>query len=294
MELTQLEYFMTVARLEHMTMASKALGITQPALSHAIAKLENEIGAPLFERNGRNVKLNRNGAMFSRWVGKALQNIENGVKEIEEWSNPDTGVITLSYLNILGVDLIPHLVRSYQLDYPKVRFELTQGNLGDIDDHLEQGHSDLMITSKESTLDNHKWVVMQNIPLFIVVSSQHHLANRPALSLAELSGEPFIGLKNNCGLKATIMSRFQHTGFVLDSAYEAEDLITVAGFIKSNLGVSVLPKTMGLMLDELVWIPITDEGWYWEIGLKWREDRHISPTAKRFIAYIENEQQRLD
>ncbi|MEK5236012.1 LysR substrate-binding domain-containing protein [Paenibacillus sp. FSL L8-0470] len=189
---------------------------------------------------------------------------------------------------------MPHLVRSYQLDYPKVRFELTQGNLGDIDDHLEQGHSDLMITSKESTLDNHKWVVMQNIPLFIVVSSQHHLANRPALSLAELSGEPFIGLKNNCGLKATIMSRFQHTGFVLDSAYEAEDLITVAGFIKSNLGVSVLPKTMGLMLDELVWIPITDEGWYWEIGLKWREDRHISPTAKRFIAYIENEQQRLD
>ncbi|WP_342439185.1 LysR family transcriptional regulator [Paenibacillus sp. FSL L8-0436] len=294
MELTQLEYFMTVARLEHMTMASKALGITQPALSHAIAKLENEIGAPLFERNGRNVKLNRNGAMFSKWVGKALQNIENGVKEIEEWSNPDTGVITLSYLNILGVDLIPHLVRSYQLDHPKVRFELTQGNLGDIDDHLEQGHSDLMITSKESTLDNHKWVVMQNIPLFIVVSSQHHLANRPALSLAELSGEPFIGLKNNCGLKATIMSRFQHTGFVLDSAYEAEDLITVAGFIKSNLGVSVLPKTMGLMLDELVWIPITDEGWYWEIGLKWREDRHISPTAKRFIAYIENEQQRLD
>ncbi|ASA20144.1 LysR family transcriptional regulator [Paenibacillus donghaensis] len=294
MELTQLEYFMTVARLEHMTMASKELGITQPALSHAIAKLENEIGAPLFERNGRNVKLNRNGAMFSKWIGKALQNIENGVKEIEEWSNPDTGVITLSYLNILGVDLIPNLVRSYQLVYPKVRFELTQGNLGDIDEHLEQGHSDLMITSKESTLANHKWMIIQKIPLYIVVSTQHDLANRPALSLAELSGEAFISLKNNCGLKATITARFQHTGFVLDSAYEAEDLITVAGFVKSNLGVSVLPKTMGLMLDELVWIPITDDGWYWEIGLKWREDRQISPAAKRFIAYVENEQQSDD
>ncbi|WP_341280604.1 LysR family transcriptional regulator [Paenibacillus sp. FSL H8-0537] len=294
MELTQLEYFMTVARLEHMTMASKTLGITQPALSHAIAKLENEIGAPLFERNGRNLKLNRNGAMFSKWIGKALHNIESGVKEIEEWSNPDTGVVTLSYLNILGVDLIPHLVRRYQLEYPKIRFELTQGNLGDIDEHLEQGYSDLMITSKESTLDNHKWLVIQKVPLYIVVSSQHHLANRSALSLAELSGEPFIGLKNNCGLKATIMSRFQHTGFVLDSAYEAEDLITVAGFVKSNLGVSVLPKTMGFMLNELVWIPITDDGWYWEIGLKWREDRHISPAAKRFIAFVENGQRQSD
>ncbi|OMF23862.1 LysR family transcriptional regulator [Paenibacillus sp. FSL H8-0548] len=288
MELTQLEYFMTVARLEHMTLASKTLGITQPALSHAIAKLENEIGAPLFERNGRNIKLNRNGTMFSKWIGRALQNIENGIKEIEEWSNPETGVITLSYLNILGVDLIPSLIRSYQLEYPKVRFELTQGNLGDIDDHLEQGFSDVMITSRESTLDNHQWVIIQKVPLYIVVSSQHHYADCSALNLAELSGEPFIGLKNNCGLKATIMSRFQHTGFVFDSAYEAEDLITVAGFVKSGLGVSVLPKTLGLMLDELIWIPIIDEGWYWEIGLKWREDRHISPAAKRFIAYIEN------
>jgi DNA-binding transcriptional LysR family regulator len=287
MELTQLEYFMTVARLEHMTMASKALGITQPALSHAIAKLENEIGAPLFERNGRNVKLNRNGSIFSKWIAQALQNIENGVKEIEEWSNPETGVIALSYLNILGVDLIPRLVQDYQSTYPKVRFELTQGNLGDIDEHLEQGHSDLMITSRESTLGDHPWRTIRKVPLFIVVSSRHRLADRSALSLEELSGEAFIGLKNNCGLKATILSRFRHTGFVLDSAYEAEDLITVAGFVKSNLGVSVLPQTMGLMLDELVWIPITNEGWHWEIGLRWREGRHISPAAKRFIAYIE-------
>ncbi|MEK4365755.1 LysR family transcriptional regulator [Paenibacillus sp. FSL M8-0212] len=287
MELTQLEYFMTVARLEHMTLASKKLGITQPALSHAIAKLENEIGAPLFERNGRNIKLNRNGTMFSKWIGRALQNIENGLKEIEEWSNPDTGVITLSYLNILGVELIPSLIRSYQLKYPKVRFELTQGNLGDIDEHLEQGFSDVMITSRESTMDNHHWKTIQNVPLYIVVPSQHRYADCSALSLAELSGEPFIGLKNNCGLKATIISRFQHTGFFLASAYEAEDLITVAGFIKSGLGVSVLPKTLGLMLDELVWIPIIDEGWYWEIGLKWRDDHNISPAAKRFIEYVD-------
>ncbi len=65
MELTQLDYFLTVARLEHMTMAARELRITQPALSHAISKLEHEIGVPLFERNGRNVQLNRYGKMFS-------------------------------------------------------------------------------------------------------------------------------------------------------------------------------------------------------------------------------------
>lgn len=286
MELTQLEYFLTAAKLQHMTMASKELRITQPALSHAIAKLEQELGVPLFERSGRNVQLNRYGAMFAAWVEEALRNIHSGMRELEECANPDTGVIHVSYLNILGVDLVPSLVGEYQDKNPGVRFELTQGNNGDIDEHLEKGYSDLMITSRESASDDHEWIVMKRVPLYIVVSAKHPYAGRASLSLYELSGQPFVGLKKNCGLRATILSRFQNTGFTLCSKYDAEDLITVAGFIKANLGVSVLPQTLGLMLDGLVWIPVEEPGWEWEIGLKWRKDRYVSPAAKQFIEYI--------
>lgn len=288
MELTQLEYFLTVARLQHMTQASKALNLTQPALSHAISKLELELGVPLFERSGRNLELNRYGQMFMIWVEQAMQDLTKGTRELQEWTNPDTGVIALSYLNILGVDLVPTLIRDYQRTHPQVRFELTQGNLGDIDEHLNKGLSDLMITSRESFMELHEWIVIQTLPLFIVVSAQHPFADRPSLSLTELSGEPFVGLKNNCGLKATILARFQSTGFTLTSTYDAEDLITVAGFIKAGLGVSVLPRTMGLELDGLVWIPIQEEGWQWELGLKWRKDRYVSPAAKRFIEYVQS------
>jgi DNA-binding transcriptional LysR family regulator len=287
-ELTQLEYFLTVARLQHMTQASKALNLTQPALSHAIAKLESELGVPLFDRSGRNLELNRYGQMFALWVERAMQDLINGTRELQEWTNPDTGVIAMSYLNILGVDLVPALIRDYQRAHPQVRFELTQGNLGDIDEHLDKGLSDLMITSRESFMELHEWIVIQMLPLYIVVSAQHRFANRLSLSLKELSGEPFVGLKNNCGLKATILDRFQNTGFTLASTYDAEDLITVAGFIKAGLGVSVLPKTMGLELDGLVWIPIQEEGWQWELGLKWRKDRYVSPVAKRFIDYVQS------
>ncbi|WP_068785466.1 LysR family transcriptional regulator [Paenibacillus phocaensis] len=286
MELTQLEYFLTVARLQHMTQASKALNLTQPALSHAISKLEHELGVPLFERSGRNLELNRYGQMFMIWVERALQDLTHGIREIQEWTNPDSGVIAISYLNILGVDLVPTLIRNYQQTRPQVRFELTQGNLGDIDEHLDKGLSDLMITSRESFMELHEWIVIQRLPLFIVVSAHHPLAGRPSLSLTELSGEPFVGLKNNCGLKATILARFQSTGFTLASTYDAEDLITVAGFIKAGLGVSVLPRTMGLELEGLVWIPIQEEGWHWELGLKWRKDRYVSPAARRFIDYV--------
>lgn len=286
MELTQLEYFLTVARLEHMTSASRALSITQPALSHAISKLESELGVPLFERNGRNVQLNRYGKMFSRWVEEAITSIGKGKQEIEEWSNPETGVIHISYLNILGVDLVPSLIRDYQAVSPKVRFDLYQGNHGDIDEALENGTSDMLITSRETTMDNNEWMIIRRMPIFIVVSTAHRFAARSSVSLFELSGEPFVGLKTRCGLKATISSLFAHTNFEMASTYEAEDLITVAGFIKAGLGVSVLPQTLGLMLDGLVWIPIREEGWEWEVGLKWRREHYLSPAARRFLDYI--------
>lgn len=59
MDLQQLKYFQTVARLEHMTRAADVLNISQPALSKAISQLEHEVGAPLFERVGRAIRLNR-------------------------------------------------------------------------------------------------------------------------------------------------------------------------------------------------------------------------------------------
>jgi DNA-binding transcriptional LysR family regulator len=289
MELTQLDYFLTVARLQHMTKASEALSITQPALSHAISKLEKELGVPLFERRGRNVQVNRFGSMFANRVERAIQELKNGKQEIEEWSSPETGMINLSYLNILGVELVPTLVRDYQLQNPKVRFELIQGNHEDIVLHLEKGYSDLMITSKETTSDEYEWLTIKTTPLYIVVSTSHRFANKTVLSLADLSGEPFVGLKNNCGLRATLLSCFEHTGFSLASTYDAEDLTTVAGFIAAGLGVSVLPKTLGLTLNGLVWLPIKEDGWQWEVGLKWRKDRYLSPATKRFVGYIENQ-----
>ncbi|MFM9277840.1 LysR family transcriptional regulator [Paenibacillus jiagnxiensis] len=287
MELTQLEYFITVAKLQHMTNASKALNLTQPALSHAISKLEDELGLPLFDRDGRNIRLNRYGVQFAKRVEEALRSIEGGIQEIREWSDPDTGVVSISYLNILGVDLIPNLVMVYKQEHPKVQFELFQGSLGDVDEHFENGSSDLMITSKESAIMKHEWLTIHKVPLYIVVSAQHTFARQSSpLSLTKLSGEPFVGLKNNCALRSTISTCFDNIGFHLATTYDAEDLVTVAGFIKAGLGVSILPQTPGLELEGLVWIPIAEEGWEWEIGLKWRKDRYLPAAAMEFIEFI--------
>ncbi|MCA0755961.1 hypothetical protein KP806_12970 [Paenibacillus sp. N4] len=101
----------------------------------------------------------------------------------------------------------------------------------------------------------------------------------------KLASESYIGLKNSCGLKATLESCFVRSGTALTPSYEAEDLTTVAGFVAAGLGVSLMPRTAGLALEGLVWLPIEEKEWIWEVGLLWRKDQYVSPAVESFIAF---------
>ena len=79
MNLSQLQYFRTLAKEEHYTRAAQILSITQPSLSHAIAQLEQELGTRLFEKKGRNVVLTRYGKIFLPYVEESLKVLEEGV-----------------------------------------------------------------------------------------------------------------------------------------------------------------------------------------------------------------------
>lgn len=287
MELTQLEYFLTVARMEHLTKAAEHLSVTQPALSHSISKLEAELGVPLFERKGRNLQINRYGTMFAKRVETILKEVERGKQEIEQNANPNSGVIHLSYLNILGVDLIPHLIRQYQQANPQITFQLSQGDKGAILEQTERGDSDIMITSERPEEDSFAWVPIVAMPLYVVVNAAHPLAERKTIRLKKITGERFVGLKHNCSLKDSLLARVHHTNFTLASTYDAEDLPTVAGFVSAGLGVSVLPRTAGLELAGLSWLEIEDEGWVWEVGLQYKKNRFLTPAAQKFVNYVE-------
>jgi DNA-binding transcriptional LysR family regulator len=84
MELLQLHYFQTVARLEHMTKAAEELKIAQPSLSKTISRLEEDLGAPLFNRQGRNIRLNQFGKVFLTRVDRIFRELEEGKREIRD------------------------------------------------------------------------------------------------------------------------------------------------------------------------------------------------------------------
>ena len=96
MDLLQLHYFRTVARLQHMTMAAEVLNVAQPALSKTIARLERELGVPLFDRQGRRIRLNRYGEAFLDKVDRALNLLEQAKQEVADMAGAEKGTIHLA------------------------------------------------------------------------------------------------------------------------------------------------------------------------------------------------------
>lgn len=118
MNLSQLQYFRTLAKEEHYTRAAQILSITQPSLSHAIAQLEQELGTRLFEKKGRNVVLTRYGKIFLPYVEESLKVLEEGVQRTKELNGSKEGMIHLAYIYTLGSTFVPKMVRRFLDAYP--------------------------------------------------------------------------------------------------------------------------------------------------------------------------------
>lgn len=112
MNLFYLKYFVELAHVRHYTKAAQNLCITQPSLSHAIAQLENELGVPLFEKNGRNTTLTRFGREFLVCVENTLATLDSGV-EAARRSAAGEGLIRLGFVRPAGVEYVPRLAREF-------------------------------------------------------------------------------------------------------------------------------------------------------------------------------------
>jgi DNA-binding transcriptional LysR family regulator len=287
MEWQQLEYFQTVARLEHFTRAAEQLSITQPALSRAIANLEAELGVPLFHRQGRSVRLNRYGERFLERSSRALLEIHEAREELKQWLDPDSGTVSLSFLKSLGIAAVPGLLSGFLEQLPGIRFRLSQNSTHEMLDQLDRGEVDFVLSSTTEHREGIRWDSLWQEEIYAYAPQGHSLARHGsgAVELAELAAEPFIALKQGYGLRTIADQLFRQAGMNPRILFEAEDVMTVIGFVSAGLGVSLLPRIPGLE-QTAVRLHIAGPGCRRTIGLARKEEGYLSPPALRFRQFL--------
>ncbi len=286
MEWQQLKYFQVVAKMQHMTRAAEALSISQPALSRSIARLEDELGVPLFERQGRTIMLNRYGRLFLKRADTILKEMEEGKKELIGLQDPDSGEVSLGFLHTLGSHIIPNLIRSFRNNFPKVKFELNQDGSESLLRDLERGVTDLCLVSTKEKRNEIMWVKLWSEELFIIAPKTHPFAARESIALEETADESFIFFKRGIGIREITDQLCQEAGITPKITFEGEEIGTVAGLVSSGMGIAIIPNIKGIDWSIITKIPVSRPKCKREIGIAWVEGRYLSPATQRFRQFI--------
>ncbi|MEH7124241.1 LysR family transcriptional regulator [Bacillus sp. JJ1532] len=286
MEWQQFEYFQTLARMQHVTHAAEALSISQSALSRSIARFEDEIGVPLFERQGRSIRLNKYGQIFLKHVDSMMKEFNEGKQEIKELLDPDKGEVSLGFLHTLSTSHIPDLLASFRAYYPKINFRLGQGPSHNLIDQLQLGDMDLCLIAPMGIKSPIVWRQLWNEELFVIVPKDHKYANRKNITLEEIADESFIHLKEGFSLRITIEQLFKKVGVAPKIIFEGAEADTVAGLVAAGLGISILPNLKGTDQSKISQIPIKGPKCQRTIGIAWVEGRYLSPATEKFKQFV--------
>jgi len=140
-----LRYFQVVARLENVTRAAEELYIAQPSLSKTITRLEESVGVPLFERQGRRIRLNHFGKTFLKRVERSLNELEEGQREVADLAGLERGSVTVG---ATASPQLPHIFREYLTLHPHVNFRFLQVTQHpEVQERLMNGEIDLCIST---------------------------------------------------------------------------------------------------------------------------------------------------
>lgn len=188
MNLSQLNYFKKLAEVLHYTRAAQELFITQPTLSGAISSLEKELGAPLFERNGRSVLLTPYGEVFYEHVCLALRAIDDGVAAVSARSSASFGTVNLGTTFTIQDHYLPSLIRDFEEAFDKrVIVKVSQGFTNYLTEQLHRGTLDVAFCGKRDNEPDIAYFPVKHCELALYVRDDHPLASRETITFGELN-----------------------------------------------------------------------------------------------------------
>lgn len=289
MDVQALRWFQLVADGATVTEVADLHLVSQPGVSRALARLEQEVGSPLLLRSGRLLRTTHAGAVFKPHVDAALHSFDDGLAAVEQLIDPETGSVSIVFQLSLGAWLVPDLVDTFRRDHPRVRFRLNSSDdaLGSM--VLADSHLDLELTARRPTEEGVSWEHLFTQPLVLAVSLEHRLADRTEVHLEEVADDDFVMLRPSWELRAQTDSLCRAAGFTPRTAFESDDLAVVRGFVGAGLGVAVVPAdgfSPGETHARERHLRIADAGANREVGMAWLSGRRLLPSAELFRRHV--------
>ncbi|WP_313343867.1 LysR family transcriptional regulator [Sedimentibacter sp.] len=285
MTLQQLEYFRVLARVQHYTKASEILLISQPSLSYSISQLEKELGVPLFQKEGKKIKLSHYGEHFLSYAEKSLDLLYEGKRSLKALVDPETVKVNLGFIYSISSNFIPQMINEFYKEPSnrKIKFNFVQ-NLSDcLITDLKNGKLDLLIIAKPDKGLSYVQIFRQK--LVLIASKNHPFSSKKNISISELNGVPFVLLNKNSALRQMCDDMFENLNIKPNVVFEAEECNAVISFVSLNFGVSIIPEKLAKN-ENISEIKISDESLNRPIYMCWNKDKKMDSTLNAVFNFI--------
>ena len=241
MELYALEVFLTIANEKSFSRAARILFRTQPAVSLALQRLEQELGEKLIDRGPKDFTLTDAGRTvldYARRFVSLHQELDNSLAELRDNS---AGRLTIGANESTTLYLLRHIERYREL-YPKVKVTIRRSLSSKIPNELLDGNLELGVISYDPGGDRLNSKVIYSDSLAFVVSPHHRLANRKSVSIEDLGDETFIAHNVISPYREVVVRTFRDRKVPLQMEIEMPTIETIRKLVQSNLGVAFLPR----------------------------------------------------
>lgn len=280
--------YIAVAEELHFHRAAQRLNMSQPPLTAAIRRLEQEIGAELIIRGNRTVGLTAAGLVFLDEARRAVAQADHAVTAAREAAEGRSGIIRVSCVGSALYGRLPEQLRRFRQSFPTVRLVLREATSQQQVNMLRHGEVDAGIVipplpdAGELSLAD-----FDSDRLVIAVLRGHRLAAQAPVSLHCLADEPFIlwPAGQGRGFYLRIIRLCTEAGFVPNVIQEAHQMQAILSLVAVGAGVSIVPANMrATRPDDVVYHPIEHVDAEFSLSLCWRE-QPLAPAVARFIAF---------
>ncbi len=255
-----MRYVLAVAETASFTRAAERCHVVQSALSHQVARLEKELGARLFERTSRRVRLTAAGEAFLPAARQALDAAERARAEVAAATGEVRGRLTVGAIpTVTAVDL-PAVLRDYRRRYPQVRISLRAGSSEQLVERVREGQLDAAFIGvqpgfRTQGVHDRELAHGQHVA---VVAPDHPLAAHRQVDLRLLADQAFVDFAEGSAARAQSDRAFAAAGLRREVAFEVSGVELMSRMVRQGLGVALLPASFATELHGLRSVPITD------------------------------------
>jgi len=282
MTLTELKYIVAVAREKHFGRAAESCFVSQPTLSVAIRKLEDELGVTLFERGGSEVTTTPIGQRIIEQAHKVLQ--ESAIiKEIARLGHdPLAGPLRVGVIYTIGPYLLPKLIPTQVQRTPQMPLILQENFTGRLIELLRQGELDCAIMALPLPDSGLVTMPLYDEPFVVAIPATHEWANRACIAAEDLKQENMLLLGTGHCFRDHVLevcpelSRYSDTSEGMQRTFEGSSLETIRHMVAAGIGVTVMPVTALSAMDTresalIKYVPFCDPVPDRRVVLAWRK-----------------------